>query len=73
MNTATPKSALATECAKHFGVPLVKHLHLIQKDIAGFNIQTYCSSEHIANLITLPQRITDIGTNIPIRNGADTG
>jgi hypothetical protein len=51
----------------------VKHLHLIQKDIAGFNIQTYCSSEHIANLTTLPQRITDIGTNIPTRNGADTG
>jgi hypothetical protein len=71
MNTAAPKSALATECASHFRVALVEHL--IQKDIAGLNIQTYCSSEHIANLITLPQRITDIGTNILIRDEADTG
>jgi hypothetical protein len=38
------------------------------KDIAGFNIQTYCSSEHIANLITLPQRITDIGTLAPLHS-----
>jgi hypothetical protein len=52
MNTAAHKSALATECAKHFRVALVEHL--IQKDTAGLNIQTYCSSEHIANLITLP-------------------
>jgi hypothetical protein len=72
MKTAIPKSAPGAECAKqHFRVALVEHL--IQKDIAGFNIQTYCSSEHIANLITLPQRITDIGTNIPIRDEADTG
>jgi hypothetical protein len=55
MDTATPKSALATECVKQFRVPLVKHLHLIQKDIAGFNIQTFRSSEHVANLITLPK------------------
>ena len=71
MNMAAPKSALATECAKHFRVALVEHP--IQKDIAGFNIQTYRSSEHIANLLTLPQRITDIGTNIPIRDEAATG
>jgi hypothetical protein len=71
MKTAIPKSALAAECAKqHFRAAVE---HLIQKDIAGFNIQTYCSSEHIANLITLPQRKTDIGTNIPIRDEADTG
>jgi hypothetical protein len=71
MNTVTARSTLATECAKHFRVASVEHL--IQKDIAGLNIQTYCSSEHIANLIMLPQRITDIGTNILIRDEADTG
>jgi hypothetical protein len=56
MNTAAPKSALATARAKHFRVALVEHL--IQKDIAGLDIQTYCSSEHIANLLASPQRMT---------------
>ncbi|WP_172628025.1 hypothetical protein [Bradyrhizobium ivorense] len=64
MDTAVANSAAATECAKHFRVALVEHL--IQKDIAGLDAQAYCSSEHVADLITLPRRITDIDTNILI-------
>jgi hypothetical protein len=68
MNTATAKSNPATECAKHFRIALV--WHLIQRDIAWFDIRAYCSSEHTADLTTLPQRIPDTGTNIPIRHEA---